>query len=86
MGRHSKFKITSSRINVIDYLLKRATSGHQDDSKHYANKLLDDSKDLYKKDLTAHFGCVNAIEFSGDGNLLFSGKKFYIFKFLKLFK
>lgn len=31
---------------------------------------------LYKRDLVAHFGCVNAIEFSGDGELLVSGKFF----------
>ena len=32
------------------------------------------AKNLYKKDLIAHYGCVNALEFSIDGNLLVSGK------------
>lgn len=31
------------------------------------------AKNLYKRDLVAHFGCVNAIEFSADGELLVSG-------------
>ncbi|KAL3183656.1 hypothetical protein MRX96_033754 [Rhipicephalus microplus] len=29
--------------------------------------------DLYRKDLYAHYGCVNAIEFSNDGEWLVSG-------------
>lgn len=32
------------------------------------------SKNLYRKDLVSHFGCVNAIEFSSEGELLISGK------------
>lgn len=32
------------------------------------------ARNLYKRDLVAHFGCVNAIEFSGDGELLVSGE------------
>lgn len=31
------------------------------------------ANDLYKKDLYSHFGCVNAIEFSGNGLYLVSG-------------
>lgn len=31
------------------------------------------AKNLYKKDLLSHYGCVNAIEFSHDGNYLVSG-------------
>lgn len=30
-------------------------------------------KNLYRKDLYAHFGCVNAIEFSDNGKWLVSG-------------
>lgn len=32
------------------------------------------AKTLYKKDLISHFGCVNAIEFSEEGEWLISGK------------
>lgn len=35
------------------------------------------ARNLYRKDLLAHYGCVNAIEFSAEGDLLVSGK-FYI--------
>lgn len=31
------------------------------------------AKNLYKRDLVSHYGCVNAIEFSHDGNWLTSG-------------
>lgn len=34
---------------------------------------LEVSKNLYRKDLYSHFGCVNAIEFSSDGQCLVSG-------------
>lgn len=32
------------------------------------------AKNLYRKDLVSHFGCVNAIEFSSEGELLISGE------------
>lgn len=32
------------------------------------------AKNLYRKDLVSHFGCVNAIEFSNEGELLISGR------------
>lgn len=31
------------------------------------------SKNLFKRDLKSHFGCVNAIEFSKEGEWLISG-------------
>lgn len=37
------------------------------------------AKTLYKKDLISHFGCVNAIEFSEEGEWLISGKSFNLF-------
>ncbi|KAF8770636.1 DDB1- and CUL4-associated factor 5 like protein [Argiope bruennichi] len=37
------------------------------------NRRLDFSKCLYSKDLFAHYGCVNAIEFSNNGEWLVSG-------------
>lgn len=32
------------------------------------------AKNLYKKDLVGHYGCVNAIEFSHGGQFLASGR------------
>lgn len=34
---------------------------------------LDAAKSLYRRDLLCHYGCVNALEFSRDGQLLVSG-------------
>lgn len=34
------------------------------------------AKNLYRKDLFSHFGCVNAIEFSRNGEWLLSGKSY----------
>jgi hypothetical protein len=35
---------------------------------------LDVAKNLYKKDLVSHFGCVNAVEFDKTGQYLISGE------------
>lgn len=43
---------------------------------HYRNVAdwqFDKTKPFHRKNLLAHFGCVNAIEFSKDGSLLVSG-------------
>ncbi|XP_047132399.1 DDB1- and CUL4-associated factor 5 isoform X1 [Hydra vulgaris] len=37
------------------------------------NKIANHCQSLYRKDLLAHFGCVNAINFSRNGNFLVSG-------------
>jgi len=42
---------------------------------------VDASSVLYRRDLRAHYGCVNAIEFSsGDGRLIASGRQFVVEK------
>lgn len=35
------------------------------------------ARNLYKRDLLSHFGCVNSVEFSNDGNLLVSGEHYW---------
>lgn len=42
-------------------------------SSYLLSQRLNTAKSLYRKDLNAHFGCVNAIEFSKEGDLLVSG-------------
>ncbi|XP_045133185.1 DDB1- and CUL4-associated factor 5-like isoform X1 [Portunus trituberculatus] len=42
-------------------------------SSSFLSRRLNASKNLYSKDLYAHYGCVNAIEFSNEGDLLVSG-------------
>ncbi|XP_022909763.1 DDB1- and CUL4-associated factor 5 [Onthophagus taurus] len=64
---------SSSDINPINYIIKQ----QYNDSARIREKLfkerLRNAKNLYRKDLLAHYGCVNAIEFSEEGNLLVSG-------------
>ncbi|XP_041969396.1 DDB1- and CUL4-associated factor 5 [Aricia agestis] len=47
--------------------------GLKDPKSELFDKRLDAAKNLYRRDLICHFGCVNAIEFSNDGELLISG-------------
>lgn len=62
-----------SVINPLCYVVQR-----QYDDKNIKNKLFSErlniAKNLYRKDLLAHYGCVNAIEFSENGEFLISGK------------
>ncbi|MPC76484.1 DDB1- and CUL4-associated factor 5 [Portunus trituberculatus] len=46
-------------------------------SSSFLSRRLNASKNLYSKDLYAHYGCVNAIEFSNEGDLLVSGKNIF---------
>lgn len=47
-------------------------------SSNFQSKLFKDrlsiAKNLFKRDLVSHYGCVNAIEFSREGNFLTSGR------------
>ncbi|CAG9860016.1 unnamed protein product [Phyllotreta striolata] len=60
-------------INPINYIIERQYK----DNIFIKNKLysarLSKARNLYRKDLLAHYGCVNAIEFSLDGEYLVSG-------------
>lgn len=61
--------------NLVPHLLRRQ-SGDQvlGFRRRLCRERLGMATSLYKRDLVAHFGCVNAIEFSGDGELLVSGE------------
>lgn len=41
--------------------------------KRLVDERLDKSRNLFRKDLLSHYGCVNAIEFLKDGDLIVSG-------------
>ncbi|XP_057656981.1 DDB1- and CUL4-associated factor 5 [Diorhabda carinulata] len=60
-------------INPVNYIIERQYK----DNIFIKNKLvsarLSKARNLYRKDLLAHYGCVNAIEFSVDGEYLVSG-------------
>ncbi|CRK91640.1 CLUMA_CG005292, isoform A [Clunio marinus] len=66
----------SNKSNTIIHNLFRRQYG-LDSQNNFQSKLfksrLSIAKSLYKKDLVSHYGCVNAIEFSQDGNWLSSG-------------
>jgi hypothetical protein len=57
-------------------------------SSSFQSKLFKDrlsiAKSLFKRDLVSHYGCVNAIEFSAEGNWLTSGNE-WIYYAEKLF-
>lgn len=38
-------------------------------------------RNLYRKNLVSHYGCVNAIEFSSTGDLLISGNNWFSVEF-----
>ncbi|XP_042859768.1 dentin sialophosphoprotein-like isoform X1 [Penaeus japonicus] len=63
----------------IKYLERRAYHSARSDwgphvaSAAFLSRRLNSSRNLYRKDLYAHYGCVNAIEFSKEGDLLVSG-------------
>ena len=68
-------------INVLAHLQKRQSG---DNIEHFHRTLFNDrlkiARNLYKKDLVSHYGCVNAIEFSKEGELLVSGEYYQHFK------
>ncbi|CAH2045158.1 unnamed protein product, partial [Iphiclides podalirius] len=59
--------------NPLPYLTKREYGLIPDLKSQLFNKRLNAAKNLYRRDLVCHFGCVNAIEFSSNGELLVSG-------------
>lgn len=63
-----------SPINPINYIIKRQYSTSVYIKNELFNKRLASARNLFRKDLLSHYGCVNAIEFSNEGELLISGE------------
>ncbi|CAG4957437.1 unnamed protein product [Colias eurytheme] len=57
----------------LPYIAKREYGLLPDLKSQLFNRRLIAAKNLYRRDLVCHFGCVNAIEFSSNGELLVSG-------------
>ncbi|XP_050353809.1 DDB1- and CUL4-associated factor 5 [Nymphalis io] len=57
----------------LPYITKREYGLVNDLKSQLFNKRLNAAKNLYRRDLVCHFGCVNAIEFSSNGELFVSG-------------
>lgn len=66
--------IKSTDKNIHYYLQKRehGLSRYDFRAKLFTERL-NLAENLYTKDLVAHYGCVNAIEFSKEGQYLISG-------------
>lgn len=65
--------IMANIASPFTYITKREYGFLHNLKAQLFNKRLDAAKNLYRRDLVCHFGCVNAIEFSGNGELLVSG-------------
>lgn len=63
-----------SPANPLGYLVKRQYNERLHINKQLLRERLYSARNLYRKDLLAHYGCVNAIEFSNKGELLASGE------------
>jgi hypothetical protein len=63
-----------SPANPLGYLVKRQYNERLHIHKQLLRERLYSARNLYRKDLLAHYGCVNAIEFSNKGELLASGE------------
>lgn len=84
-GRISELSGCSVRyLDWRTYHSARPDWGPSVASSSFLSQRLNSSRNLYRKDLYAHYGCVNAIEFSHEGDLLVSGK-FYGFDCLLLY-
>ena len=59
--------------NILDLIHKRQSGTRTRVEDIFIRGKWMNDKNLYKKDLLSHFGCVNAVEFSDDGDLMVSG-------------
>ncbi|KAG8237894.1 hypothetical protein J437_LFUL017042 [Ladona fulva] len=62
-----------SPASPLNYILNRKYRDQYLLGKSFLRERLGLASNLYRKDLLAHYGCVNAIEFSNEGELLVSG-------------
>ncbi|XP_076635534.1 uncharacterized protein LOC143348805 isoform X2 [Colletes latitarsis] len=73
IGIHKGEMARPSVCNPLSYLITRQIDNKVDHCKRLVNARFDTSENLFRKDLLSHYGCVNAIEFSNQGDLLVSG-------------
>lgn len=63
-----------SECSALSYVIARQIDYKIDYCKSLLNARFVNSENLYRKNLVSHYGCVNAIEFSNQGDLLVSGE------------
>lgn len=61
-------------MNPLGYIINRQFNDGVDLKRKLFKERFARARNLFRKDLNAHYGCVNAIEFSTEGELLVSGK------------
>lgn len=66
-------KSVCNPCNPLHYILGRQINDKVDHCKKLVDARFLNSQNLFRTDLFAHYGCVNAIEFSKQGNMLISG-------------
>lgn len=65
--------------NPLLYITARSENETWAPSQGLVRERLRSAKSLFRRDLKAHYGCVNAIEFSNDGVFIVSGNYIFIF-------
>lgn len=60
-------------VNPVSYVIKRQYDESFVVKNTFFKRRMAAAKNLYRKDLLGHYGCVNAIEFSARGEYLVSG-------------
>lgn len=60
-------------VSPVPCLIRRELGLLKDFKNFYFDKRLKTAKSLYRRDFVCHYGCVNAIEFSSNGEFLVSG-------------
>ncbi|XP_070157104.1 DDB1- and CUL4-associated factor 5 [Polyergus mexicanus] len=72
-GESEEMMAHPSECSALSYVLARQIDDRLDYCRRLVNARFENSENLYRKDLLSHYGCVNAIEFSNQGDLLVSG-------------
>lgn len=68
-------RLKAKDANCVSHLINRQIGENVHNFKsNLLSERLGAARSLYRSDLLAHYGCVNAIEFSADGELLISGR------------
>lgn len=67
-----------STINPLRYIIQRQYKDNIIIKDKLFSERFAKARNLYRKDLLAHYGCVNAIEFSEDGEYLISGETYFL--------
>lgn len=80
-SRGAKGRPKTALHNPLRYITARAESVSWASQYRLMRERFRMAKSLYRRDLKAHYGCVNAIEFSNDGLFIVSGKCCIIIRF-----